>query len=151
MRSKGRMPPYGGNFVKRVYHHFSKCEEFTGGMWRKVSGKEREKLLQAAADLMKDSTAFKVAMIQAVEQWPYSCEQNLTASSINHKAWMGHAGCCIAINSPEEVTRLAWHTLTEDEQDKANAVADEAIEIWRSGYESWKREQCQSDQLELMF
>ena len=73
-------------------------------------------------------------MMKAVNDWPISCEVNLTASSINQRAWLGHAGCCIAAGSPEDCTRLGWHMLTEEEQDKANAAADRAIEEWARRY-----------------
>jgi hypothetical protein len=53
---------------------------------------------------------------------------------MNHQAWIGHAGCAIAVDSPEDMTRLAWRTLTKDQQDAANAAADRAIAVWREKY-----------------
>lgn len=91
---------------------------------------ERQPMIDASAALMLDCDAFERAMCLAVERWPFSCEAALTASVINHRAWLGHAGCAISHNAPEDLTRLAWRTLTQAQQDAANAAADRAIEYW---------------------
>ena len=54
---------------------------------------------------------------------------------MNRRAWLGHAGCCIAVDSPEDLTRLAWHTLTTEQQERADAVAEEAIATWERMHE----------------
>jgi len=119
---------------KRVYHPYHLWEEYHAGMWIVTAGEKRKEHAKASADLMRDPEAFFQAMMKAVNDWPISCEVNLTASSINQRAWLGHAGCCIAAGSPEDCTRLGWHMLTEEEQDKANAAADRAIEEWARRY-----------------
>lgn len=91
-------------------------------------------MVAASAGLMKDPAAFEAAMIRAVNEWPNSCEAALTASVINHQAWIGHAGCAINHNAPEDLTRLGWRTLTQEQQDAANAAADRAIEYWAEKY-----------------
>ena len=114
----------------RVFHAYDKLEEFHAGMWRIVRGSARKDYIAAAADLMKSPEDFKDAMLRATMEWPISCEANLTAESVNRIAWLGHAGCCIAVQSPEEATRVAWHTLASDEQDEANRVADEVVQLY---------------------
>jgi hypothetical protein len=91
--------------------------------------------VKQSADLMKDQYAFEAAMKRAVDSWPNSCEAALTATVINHQAWMGHAGCAINHDAPEDLTRLAWRSLTEQEQVLANLAADSAISYWRNKYE----------------
>lgn len=120
--------------IKRVYHHYLKCEEYKTNMWKTVPVAERQGLQDKSAALMKDCDAFHSAMMRAVYEWPFSCEANLSASVINHQAWIGHAGCAINHNAPEDITRLAWRTLTEAEQDAANEAADRAIAAWREMY-----------------
>ena len=83
---------------------------------------------------MIDVDLFEAAMMRAVSEWPMSCEANLTASSINHQAWIGHAGCAIVANSPEDMTRLGWRSLSQEQQDLANAAADRCILFWRKNY-----------------
>jgi hypothetical protein len=81
---------------------------------------------------MRDPVKFKAAMVEGLTQWPKSCEMNLTAESVNRIAWLGHCGCCIATKSPEDCTRLGWHMLNQSEQDEANRVAAEVLELWES-------------------
>lgn len=120
--------------IKRVYHHYLKCEEYKTNMWKAVPVAERQSLQDKSAEIMKNCEEFEAAMMRAVTEWPFSCEANLSASVINHQAWMGHAGCAINHNAPEDITRLAWRTLTEAEQDLANEAADRAIAAWRTKY-----------------
>lgn len=103
-------------------------------MWKSVPLSDRAVLQEKSAMLMKDCDAFESAMMRAANEWPFSCEANLTASVINHQAWMGHAGCAINHNAPEDITRLAWRTLTEVEQGAANAAADRVIAEWKAKY-----------------
>ena len=133
----------------RVYHHYERLEEFTAGMWKRPTGFERKGKIEAAADLMKCPDEFKLAMQQALELWPLSCEHNLTSLDSNRIAWLGHAGCCIATGSPEECTRVGWHTLTKEEQDAANEVAGEVLSMW--DHKFGVEQQCSKSQLELTF
>lgn len=118
--------------MRRQYFHYEQWEEFKHGMWRIVSGEERKANAAAAAALMRDIERFKRAMYTAVLEWRISCLQNLTASSVNRIAWLGHAGCCIGVGSPEENTRIGWHQLNQEEQDRANAAAAEVLAHWEA-------------------
>lgn len=118
--------------MKRIYRPHDEWEEFAAGMWRVVHGDNAQKYIHAAADLMRCPDEFKLAMLRAIQDWPVSCQVNLTAKGMNRQAWLGHAGCCVAVSSPENCTRLGWHTLSLREQDEANRVADEAIAIWEA-------------------
>ena len=121
--------------LKRVFHHHDKWEDAAHGMWRRnTSGEERQAFKRKAAGLMVNTEAFYEAMARVTREWPYSCEANLTAPSINRRAWLGHAGTCLLTGSPEDVTRDAWWTLTQEQQNAANAAADRAIADWESSY-----------------
>jgi hypothetical protein len=115
---------------ERVYFHYEDLEEYKFGMWKITNGDVRKAHIEASADLMKTPDEFKAAMVAAIEQWPNSCLHNFTADGVNKIAWLGHAGCCMAVSSPEDCTRTAWHTLSKAEQDEANRVAAEALETW---------------------
>lgn len=95
---------------------------------------ERQSYQDKSASLMIDYKLFEDAMKRAVDEWPFSCEAALTASVMNHQAWIGHAGCAINHNAPEDITRLAWRTLTQEQQDLANMAADNAIAYWKGKY-----------------
>lgn len=118
--------------MNRHYFHYEDLEEFKSGMWKIVRGEDRKKNAEAAAGLMRDPRSFKKAMYEAVSKWPNSCLHNLTADAVNKIAWLGHAGCCIGVGSPEENTRIGWHKLTPREQGIANAAAQEVLNYWES-------------------
>lgn len=119
--------------IRRTYFHHKDLEEYEGGagVWRIVSGARATGYIEASADLMRDPAGFADAMRVALAKWPNSCTNAFTTNGMNHKAWLGHAGCYLATGSPEETTRLGWHTLNEDEQREANAAADLVISEWR--------------------
>ena len=120
--------------IKRVFHHYKLCEEYQTNMWKQVPIKHRQMYQDKSAALMIAHDDFEVAMKRAVNEWTFSCEAALTASTMNHQAWMGHAGCAINHNAPEDITRLAWRSLNEEQQALANLAADRAIEYWRTKY-----------------
>lgn len=93
-----------------------------------------------SALLMIDCKAFESACKRAIDEWPNSCEAAFTASTMNHQAWIGHAGCAINHNASEDLTRLAWRTLTQVQQDAANAAADNAIAYWAEKYAKTRTE-----------
>lgn len=101
-----------------------------GGMWQTVKALDRQRFVEEASDLMANPHAFVESMRLAVRKWPNSCGSALTNPSLNHRAWLGHAGCFLATGSPEETTRLAWHELDPAEQAAANAAADTVIAEW---------------------
>lgn len=138
--------------LDRVYHHVDALEETRAGMWRTAAGDEAKGYLQKSRELMIDYGAFRAAMLRAIEEWPVSCEHNLSAVTMNRLAWLGHAGNCIAHGSPESITRLAWHTLNSEQQDIANQVAAEVVEIWEQKYAEKRRaHSCQKSLLDMMF
>jgi hypothetical protein len=79
---------------------------------------------------MADPPRFADAMRSALTKWPKSVEVALTTPGLNHKAWLGHAGCFLATGSPEETTRLGWHELDDAEQFAANLAAETVIAEW---------------------
>lgn len=120
--------------IKRVCHHYSKWEDWKAGMWRRISKIEREKMLPAAINFTGDHKLYGQYMVEVTEKWKIACEHNLTDFSINQKAWIGHAACCLAIHCPEIVTRMAWWHLSEEQRVRANKMAVKAIKFWRSSY-----------------
>ena len=109
-------------------------EEYTpdGGMWSIPAAADRRRHIDAAEQLMANPDEFRQAMRLAIREWPRSASVALGNPSMNHKAWLGHAGCYLATGSPEETTRLGWHNLDEGEQLEANQAAADIITEWRN-------------------
>ena len=120
--------------IYRRYVPYYLWEEHEFGMWRYVYGTEREQLLTEAIKFTGNAKLYGNYMLRVVKEWVYSCAHNLSCVTMNRQAWIGHAACCLAIKCPEDITRLAWHELTQKQQDEANAQADSAIEQWERYY-----------------
>lgn len=133
--------------IKRKYHPFWMWEEAASPMWGKVDN--RDAFLSLAIKFTGDHKSYGQAMMRVLVEWPISCEHNLSDTSQNRKAWIGHAACAIAIGCPEDIVRAAWHHLTDEQRTLANAAADHAIKQWEKMQQ--KEIVCQKDQLELMF
>ena len=101
-------------------------------MWGKV--KDRSNYLQRAIEFTGDWNLYGSYMMKVVNEWGYSCEHNLSDRSQNRKAWIGHAACALAFKCPEDIVRKAWGHLTEDQQRRANNMADRAIKEWEKRY-----------------
>lgn len=102
-------------------------------MWRKPEN--REAMLLEAVQFTGNAEAYGKAMLRVIEEWPVSCEHNLSNITQNRKAWIGHAACALERGFCEDVVRSAWSHLSQRQRDEANEKARQAIERW---------EQCQN-------
>jgi hypothetical protein len=103
-------------------------------MWKQIPVEMREQAIIQSRDLMLNIPQFSNAMKNVADNWKFSCEANLTASVINHQAWLGHAACAFNHDAPEDLTRQAWSMLNAEQQDLANLAADEAKQYWMDKY-----------------
>lgn len=116
--------------IKRVYHPYWDWEEIDYNMWGTVEDKNL--YLKKAIKFTGDHILYGRFMMKVANEWVYSCEHNLSNTTQNRKAWIGHAACAFALGCPEDITRKAWSFLSKEQQDKANAKALEAINYWES-------------------
>ena len=114
----------------KKYHHYEVWEDYMHGMYKKLYGKERNIMLNKAITFTGNAKLYGEWMLRVVDQWPNSCEQNLTDIHVNQQAWIGHAACCMALECPEDLTRIAWGCLSKQQQEEANDQADIAIRVW---------------------
>lgn len=114
----------------KIYHHYELWEDYKAGMYNSIHGKAKNIMLNKAIIFTGNANLYGEYMLKVIKSWPISCEQNLTDSSLNKKAWIGHAAACMAIGSPEDITRMAWGCLSFKQQDDANEQADKFIKVW---------------------
>lgn len=112
-----------------VWHHFTELEEVKTNMWGTVS--HRSTWLTIAAAFTGNPDLYGEWMFRVVKEWPKSCAHNLTKPG-DKRAWMGHAAVAMAINCPEDIVREAWGLLTDEQRNKANSKAQQAVDAWRS-------------------
>jgi len=77
-------------------------------------------------------------MSKVTANWTYSAKQNLTNEQSNRRAWVGQAAACYALHCTDIETRQMWVTLTQEQQNTANLIADKVIEEWEvnNGYKN---------------
>lgn len=122
---------------RRVYHPFWDWEEVDHNMWGEV--KNKKKALSRAIKFTGDHRKYGRFMMRVVKEWPVSCENALTDYNRNRRAWVGHAACALAEGIPEDIVRLAWGELTDEQQILANREADRAIDWWENNYAKDKK------------
>jgi hypothetical protein len=113
---------------RRIYHPWNEWEEVRFNMWGEVE--DRRAAIQQAIAFTGNHALYGKNMMRVVREWPISCENALTDSFINRKAWVGHAAVALALNLPEDITRAAWGFLTSEQQLLANKEAERAIRWW---------------------
>lgn len=122
--------------MKRIWHHYENWEDYQAGIWRLVRGGERAEMLRKAIEFTGDAKLYGSYMRRVLVEWPIACEHNLTDTSQNRKAWIGHAATCLATDIPEDITRAAWGQLSKQQHDEANEQAQQAIEEWEAAHEA---------------
>lgn len=120
--------------IKQIFHPCSKWECAKNGMWNDVLGEESEKLLQLAISFTGNHLLYGEAMKKVIYSWKYSCENFLTDKNINRKAWLGHAACSLELKLPENVVRMAWKFLSNEQRDLANKQAEKYIKEWETNF-----------------
>lgn len=120
--------------MQRVFIPYWFWEEYYAGMWSNIFGEQRDRLLYDAIVFTGNAELYGKYMQRVIREWPYSCLHNLSCVGMNRQAWIGHAACALAMNVPEDIVRLAWHSLTQKQQDEANQQADNAIIKWEEQY-----------------
>lgn len=116
--------------MKQIYHPYWLWECFKNGMWRREKKEYEETELIKIIEFTGNHNRYGESMIEAVRYWKYSCENFLSNKSINRRAYIGHAGCCIRFGWPEYLVREAWGMLTDNQRYLANKEADKAIKKW---------------------
>jgi hypothetical protein len=119
--------------MRRIFHHYQIWEDWKAGMYRtsaQIDDAESEELIQLAQDLLSKPRSLYKAMSEVSIYWKYASESNLSHIGINRKAWLGQAACCYVHRVPEHLTKLGWHRLTPDQQEKANEIAIRVIQEW---------------------
>jgi hypothetical protein len=116
--------------MTQIFIHYEKWEDFHSGMWRKLPKNEEESFRIIAIKFTGNHILYGAAMIRVVNEWPYTCLHNLSNTSINRKAFIGHAACSLQINCPEYIVRQAWWKLTEEQRIMADEQAEIAINLW---------------------
>lgn len=115
---------------KQIFHHFSKWEDYKCGFYDSSCFNINEHI-EKSVKLLSNQKEFRRYAQIMINEWVYSCEQNLTDPSLNKIAYIGQGACCVANRTPAFATRLAWSYIDEQDQIEANKTAREVLKEWK--------------------
>jgi len=115
----------------RIYHTYDKweCVDYNFYDSKPPKGMTKEEAEQSYCELLSDEEAFSNALEGVISEWKYSCEHYLTNESMNRIAWLGQASLAYALQIPS-CFRTGWNLLTEEGQNKADALALVYLNKW---------------------
>jgi hypothetical protein len=117
--------------TKRVFHHYTRWEDWRCGFYDSCSGAENDKKVELVLEMFNSEDLTREYMNRVINEWKYSCEQNLTNESMNKIAYIGQAACCIYGGVPNGTTMQAWSMLSKDVRDRSDGIAREVINTWK--------------------
>jgi hypothetical protein len=113
--------------MKQIYTPYWEWECFQNGMWK---GLTSDLMLKTAIEFTSDHKKYGLVMMEVVDKWPNTMLNHLTNNSINKKAFIGHCACSYKLKIPENIVRMAWKYLSEDQKRLANIEAQKAYKKW---------------------
>lgn len=120
--------------MKQIYHTWDKWEDHQHGFYDSCPQGEKENLLKLAVEMFNSEHATYQNMQRVVDEWKYSCEHNLTNTTMNRVAWLGQSACCLYARIPSTVTMEAWSLLSPEVQERSNQIAESRIRFWEINY-----------------
>ena len=115
---------------ERIFHTYEKWECQKAGFYAsKKEGMTKQECEDAYAEFLRDSERFSAAADCVINEWKHSCEHYLTNKAMNRIAWIGQAAMCYATGVPS-VFCYGFNQLTDEEKEKANKIALDAINWW---------------------
>lgn len=116
--------------IRQQFVPWWEWEDYINGMWRRLSKEEEEGMSQAAIEFTGDWQKYGKAMGEVLEAWPKTMLHNLSNTSINRRAFLGHCACQYQIQCPEYLVRSAWKELSDKQRFDADEIAEYHIKSW---------------------
>ncbi len=118
----------------RLFHTFEKWECHKAGFYgSKKEGLTADQCERAYADYLSNDEKFKSGLQGVLDNWTNSCEHYLTNKAMNRIAWLGQAAMCYSTGIPSKFCS-GFNLLMTHEQDHANEIALEYLNIWMKKY-----------------
>jgi len=116
----------------RIYHPYYKWEDYNHSFYDNCTGAEKKIKIEKGLEMFNSESMTRNNMFAVVDEWKYSCEHNLTNTSMNKIAYIGQAACAYYAKIPNTVTMEIWNMLHKDVQERSNKIAEEAIVKWKN-------------------
>ena len=117
--------------MERIYHPYTRWEDYKAGFYDNCSGEEKSNLIQKGIEMFNSEKLTKENMLRVVNEWIFSCEHNLSNPAVNKIAYIGQGACCVYAGIPSTVTMELWNKLDKKTQERANLIALKTIEKWK--------------------
>lgn len=113
--------------IKPIWHPWWLWECYTAGFFDE-SPKEmtKDRGLLVYRDFLGDLDRFAKGMKRILSEWKFSCEHNLSKSSVNRIAWLGQSAACIETGVPASC-RGGFRLISSSSQRAANLLALEYL------------------------
>jgi len=123
--------------VTRIYHTWDKWECYPAGFYESKSSTNpdatKDELEEMYSQFLSDEARFRAALERVITEWKFSCEHYLSNENMNRIAWLGQASACLALGIPSDY-RGGFHKMSQELQDKADAIALEYLNKWMQKY-----------------
>lgn len=122
------------NDPERIFHTFEKWECHKAGFYgSKKDGMTSNECELQYYEILSNENLFRVALQGVLDNWINSCEHYLTNKAMNRIAWLGQASVCYIKGIPSKFCS-GWNLLNNEQQNKANEIALEFLNIWMKKY-----------------
>jgi len=118
--------------MTRIWHPWHLWEDYKVGFYGNASVSKEKNNLENYANIFRDIPEFERILNIIITEWKYSCEHNLTNSSLNRIAYMGQAAAALKYGIPHMVGSAAYNCLTEEQKALADNAAAKYISLWES-------------------
>lgn len=116
--------------MEQIYHNYKLWEDHKNGFYKNISHKDKKKLSKKVINFFNCEKTVKKYMNKVIQEWVYSCEQNLSNQSMNRIAYLGQAAVCIYAGIPNLITMHAWKFIDIEKRDRADKIAYKIILKW---------------------
>ncbi len=116
----------------QIFHPWDVWEDYKYDFYNNCTGEEKKEKINLCIEMFNNEMETRQAMFYVVSNWRKSMEHNLTNNAMNKIAYIGQAACAYYARIPSTVTMEAWSLLDEDVQERANGIAQEALDFWIS-------------------
>lgn len=119
----------------RIYHTYDKWECHAAGFYKsQKEGWTHEQCENEYKRILTNLPLFEGILECVISEWKYSCEHYLTNKTMNRIAWLGQAAVCYESGVPSKYS-YSWAELTNEQQEAANKVALNALNVWLERHE----------------
>lgn len=126
--------------MDRIFHPWHKWECYKNGFYKSDNNYSKEKQIKLSSEIFLDIVWFDKLLKKLLTEWNNSCEHFLTSPGQNVVAWLGQAACAYAYRISNDISRLGYNELSDNEKCIANKVAEENYKFWVERKETEERQ-----------